>query len=45
MPTASLNISTYIALYNYGYTNVYELAPLLNPETCKLAFESTEPKR
>ena len=26
-PSASLNLSTYIALYNYGYHNVYELAP------------------
>jgi Rhodanese-like domain len=29
--TASLNISTYIALYNYGYKNVYELAPTHRP--------------
>jgi len=27
---ASLNLSTYIALYSYGYRNVYELAPLLD---------------
>jgi rhodanese-related sulfurtransferase len=39
-PTASLNISTYIALYNYGYKNVYELAPLIDPEKSKLTFES-----
>ena len=25
---ASLNLSTFIALYSYGYRNVYELAPL-----------------
>src|SRR3954454_19617244 len=25
---ASLNLSTYIALYSYGYRNVYELGPL-----------------
>ena len=37
---ASLNISTYIALYGYGYKNVYELAPLINPEKSKLTFES-----
>ena len=30
MPSASLNLSTYIALYNYGYRNVYELAPLID---------------
>jgi rhodanese-related sulfurtransferase len=40
MPTASLNISTYIALYNYGYTNVYELAPLIDPTASKLEFEA-----
>jgi hypothetical protein len=38
---ASLNISTYIALYTYGYRNVYELAPLLDPATSKLTFEPT----
>jgi rhodanese-related sulfurtransferase len=41
MVTASLNISTYIALYNYGYKNVYELAPLIDPSKSKLTFEST----
>ena len=40
MKTASLNISTYIALYNYGYRNVYELGPQLNVEKVKIAFES-----
>ena len=44
MPTASLNISTYIALYNYGYKNVYELAPLIDPAKSKLTFESTAKK-
>jgi rhodanese-like protein len=39
--TASLNLSTYIALYNYGYRNVYELAPLLDPNECKLRFEKS----
>jgi hypothetical protein len=38
--TASLNISTYIALYNYGYRNVYELGPLLEIKKSKLKFES-----
>jgi len=42
MPTASLNLSTYIALYNYGYRNVYELAPLIDPKNSKLTFETTE---
>ena len=39
---ASLNISTYIALATYGYTNVYELGPLLNVKTTKLPFVGTE---
>ena len=36
---ASLNLSTFIALYSYGYKNVYELGPLLDLETTKLKFE------
>ena len=39
---ASLNISTYVALAAYGYTNVYELGPLLDVKTTKLVFEGTE---
>lgn len=38
-PTASLNLSTYIALYTYGYRNVYELGPLLDLKTSILPFE------
>ena len=41
VPAASLNLSTYIALYSYGYQNVYELAPLLDIKTSKLEFESS----
>lgn len=41
MLTASLNLSTYIALYNYGYRNVYELGPQLDIRTTKLEFEGT----
>ena len=37
---ASLNISTYISLYSYGYKNVYELGPLVEIEKSKLKFES-----
>lgn len=37
-PIASLNISTYIALYSYGYRNVYELGPLLDINKSKLEF-------
>jgi phage shock protein E len=37
---ASLNLSTYIALYSYGYRNVYELAPLSDLKASKLEFAS-----
>lgn len=37
---ASLNLSTYIALYSYGYRNVYELEPLVDLEQSKLPFVS-----
>lgn len=39
---ASLNISTYIALATYGYTNVYELGPLLEVGRTKLQFAGSE---
>jgi len=38
---ASLNLSTYIALYSYGYRNVYELGPLLDVHTTKLPLEGS----
>ena len=41
IPTASLNLSTYIALFSYGYKNVYELEPLLDVKTTKLTLEPT----
>jgi phage shock protein E len=41
LPSASLNLSTYIALYNYGYRNVYELAPVVDLDVSKLSFESS----
>ena len=41
LPEASLNLSTYVALYSYGYRNVYELAPLLDIKTSKIKFESS----
>jgi len=44
-PSASLNISTYISLYSYGYRNVYELGPLLDIKTSKLEFVSARTKR
>ena len=42
--TASLNISTFITLQTYGYSNVYELGPLLDVRTTKLPFAGTEVK-
>jgi phage shock protein E len=39
---AALNISTYVALATYGYTNVYELGPLTDVKASKLVFEGTE---
>ncbi len=39
LASASLNLSTYIALYNYGYRNVYELAPLIDLRSSRLEFE------
>ena len=38
---ASLNLSTFIALYSYGYRNVYELGPLLNARSTKLDLVSS----
>ena len=38
---ASLNLSTYIALYTYGYRNVYELGPLIDVAASRLPFESS----
>ncbi len=43
MPAASLNVSTYISLYTYGYRNVYELGPLLDVGKTKLPLEPTAP--
>ena len=39
MPSASLNLSTYIALYNYGYRNVYELRDTVDIKESTLEFE------
>jgi hypothetical protein len=38
---ASLNLSTYVTLYTYGYRNVYELGPLVDPATSKLPLASS----
>jgi phage shock protein E len=45
LPSLSLNLSTYIALYQSGYRNVYELGPRLDPKTSTLTFESTPSAR
>ena len=39
--TAALNISTFIALYDYGYRNIYELGPLIDLQRSMLPFEGT----
>jgi len=39
---ASLNIHTFNTLYNYGYTNVYELGPLIDIKKARLPFEGTQ---
>ena len=44
LPSASLNLSTYIALYNYGYRDIYELADTLDLRASKLEFESNARK-
>jgi hypothetical protein len=41
-PSASLNIHTINALYSYGYTNVYELGPLIDIRKAKLEFEGSQ---
>jgi hypothetical protein len=46
-PVASLNLSTYISLFSYGYTNVYELGPFLDIQHAKIEFErkGTQPDK
>jgi hypothetical protein len=42
---ASLNLSTYISLYSYGYTNVYELGPYVDIQRSKIEFAGTRVDR
>lgn len=42
LPSASLNLSTYVALYTYGYRNVYELGPTVDLKASTLAFDGVE---
>ncbi|HEX4236078.1 MAG TPA: hypothetical protein VH041_17465 [Caldimonas sp.] len=45
LPSASLNLPTYIALYDDGYRTVWELGPLIDIETAAIAFaRSTSPR-
>ena len=39
---ASLNISTFVTLTTYGYTNIFELGPLIDVKTSKLPFAGNE---
>jgi phage shock protein E len=39
--TAALNLSTFVALYDCGYRNVYELAPRVDPRTTMLPLEGS----
>jgi 3-mercaptopyruvate sulfurtransferase SseA len=41
---ASLNLSTYVSLYSYGYRNIYELGPLLDVKKTKLDLVPAERK-
>lgn len=43
-PSASLNLSTYTSLRAYGYTNIFELGPLLNVHTTAIPFAGAELK-
>lgn len=40
--STSLNVSTYVTLSSYGYTNIYELGPLLDVKTTSLPLAGTE---
>lgn len=39
--SASLNLSTFVSLYDYGYRNVYELGPQVDVKDSKLPFAGT----
>jgi hypothetical protein len=41
LPVASLNLFTYIALYSYGYRDIWELGPTIDITKSKIEFEST----
>ena len=43
LASASLNLSTWVALFDYGYRNVWELAPQIDLEATALVFETSPP--
>jgi hypothetical protein len=43
-PSPSLNIHTFNTLVSYGYTNVYELGPLLDVRKTRISFDGTQAK-
>jgi len=45
LASASLNLSTFVALYDYGYRNVWELGPLIDVEATTIRFARTAPAR
>lgn len=40
LPSAALNLSTYVALYTYGYRDVWELGPLVDARATRIEFAS-----
>ena len=40
LPSASLNLSTWVALYDYGYRNVYELGPLIDARATRVPLDA-----
>lgn len=44
-PAASLNVHTYTTLTAYGYTNVWELGPLVDVRTTRIPLEGTRAHR
>ena len=42
LASASLNLSTFVALYDYGYRNVWELGPLIDIEATTIPFARSE---
>jgi rhodanese-related sulfurtransferase len=42
LASASLNLSTFVALYDYGYRNVWELGPLIDVEATTIPFARSD---